>query len=308
MTPFHRLALLAALVLAACGRYPIPTRPAPKVSSAPYKYILPWIGCHPCTPKPTPAPTPLPPIRISDGAYGVVDLDNNCDTLALIVPKWTYNYSTNPNACPGVESVPMIQSGAQISNTIAGNSEWILGFNEPEMPGWAHQTADEGAQNWRLIEQRYPDKLLISPSVISAGSYDALNWLHDFRAAYRAHYGENPRLDALGVHIYFEYAANAEPVISQAIALAAEWGAQGIVISEMGMARGDPTGSEEQTFMDWLQTQPVLRYSWFGSSIDVENGIKQGWYGSDWKDMSLVKGGALTDFGKVYVNYSGGRK
>lgn len=299
----RRVALVAALALLATCQ-PQPT-PIVKTAKAPYQYILSVIGRNINL-----APPPLPPVRNPD-AYGVVDLDGQCATLDLIAPRWTYNYSTHPLECAGVESVPMIQSGAQISNTIASNSDWLMGFNEPDMncvACWAYQTPEQAAVNWRLIEERYPDKKLVAPSPISGTHYDLLGWLARFYAAYIALYGSPPRLDALAVHIYFVQASDAEVMVQEALNQAIAWDVPQVWVTEWGMALGDPDGMQEATFLDWLQTSGVARYSWFGSSIDIENGIKQGWYSKDWADMSLVKGGALTDFGKVYVNYSGGRK
>lgn len=298
------LILIALAFLAACGRYPIPTQPAPaRVAAASYKIILPVIGCNPCAARP--APTPLPPVR-NPNAYGVADLDGDCSTIAKIGARWIYDYSRVPGHCPGAESVPMIQAASSVSLTVGGSSRWILGFNEPDMPGWAHQSPEEAAVNWRILEETHADKLLVAPAPMSGATYDPANWLHLWRAAYIAKYNTDPRINALAVHVYFIEAANAEAPVREAEELASAWGASEVWVTEWGLARGDP-GGQEAAFLDWLQARPkVTRYAWFGSRINVQLGISQGWYGTDWADMSLVDWNTrlLTGFGEEYVRYA----
>lgn len=303
-TARHILALASLALLATCQPQPAPTPVV--VQQTQHTILLPWIGCNPCAPAPAPTPIgPLPPIR-NPLAYGVVDNDGDCNTLTLIGAVWTYDYSRMPRSCPGIESVPMIQAASGVSLTVTGNSRWIMGFNEPDIAGWAQQSPEEAATNWRILEDAHADKLLVSPVPMSGATYDPANWLHLWRAAYIAQYGRPPRIDALAVHVYFEIAVNAEVAVKEAEDLASAWGVGEVWVTEFGLARGDP-GGQEVAFLDWLQTEPMItRYSWYSSRINVAQGIAQGWYGSDWADMSLVDWATrmLTGFGEVYVRYA----
>lgn len=290
----HRY-LFLIILLSSCARYPVPTQPAPRLAQT-YIMRLPVV-CRDCE------------IPARAEAYGAVDLDGDCSTIAKIGAKWTYDYSRQPLVCPGVEAVPMIQAADGAALDVSGNSRWILGFNEPDMNCprcWAYQSPEQAAQNWRIIEDTHADKLLVSPAPMSGATYDPANWLHLWRAAYIERYKTDPRLGALAVHVYFVSAANAAAAVLDAEKLAAEWSVPEVWISEWGLAHGD-SGGQEAAFLDWLQTQPrITRYSWFGSRINVPQGIEQGWYGSDWADMSLVDWATrgLTGFGEVYRGYA----
>jgi hypothetical protein len=191
-----------------------------------------------------------------------------------------------------------------VSNA-GGNSHWLLGFNEPDAPGWARQTPQQGAVNWRQIEQWYPDRLLVSASPGAWDVFDGHNWLRDFRNAYNTAYGQMPRIDALGVHVYFLTATDAINRVEEAIRMSDAWGAQGVWVTEFGMPWGTCGSnsrelSEERKFLDYLNSNPkVLRYSWFGSHVNLVP--RPDWYPSDWCDLSLIDNGALTPLANVYM-------
>ncbi len=232
---------------------------------------------------------------------GVVNL-SNCADVKIVGAAWTYVYYPIAPNCPGIENVPMIQSESQMSVPVSGNSEWILGFNEPDMPGWAQQTPAQGAQNWRIVEQMYPDKYLASPVPVSGTNYDPLNWLRDFRNEYVALYGSPPRMDALAVHVYFVYPEDPKTSVLQSIQLARDWGIGEVWITEWGMPHGTcKTDSadlpEISKFMRWMDTEPkITKYAWFGTALD----LPADWYPPLWCDLSLVKDGNLTLFGIGY--------
>jgi hypothetical protein len=205
-----------------------------------------------------------------------------------------------------VETVAMIQGTKEVEQPIGGNSVWLLGFNEPDVPGFARQTPAEAAKNWHRVEELHPDRLLVSPAPGSWEVYDARHWLQDFRSAYIAAYGRPPRLDALAVHTYFSYAQDAINRVNEAIELAKEWGARGVWVTEFGMPWGEATPTEQDLaelrgFLAFLDgNNKVLRYSWFPSHVDIAN--RPPWYPADWRDMSLVDAaGNLTELGKVYA-------
>jgi hypothetical protein len=272
---------------------------APKVVSP---MLLPMVGVRISAAPSIPSPTK----PHSASMFGIVDL-SNCNDVTALKAVWAYDYSPFPQPCAGVESVPMIQSAtnSQLVSNAGGNSQWLLGFNEPDLSGWARQTPQQGAVNWKQIEQWYPNRLLVSPSPGAWAVYDGQNWLRDFRTAYNATYGRMPRIDALGVHVYFTLATDAINRVEEAIRMSDAWGAQGVWVTEFGMPWGSCGSNsseltEERKFLDYLNGNPkVLRYSWFGSHVNLVP--RPDWYPSDWCDMSLIDNGALTPLANVYM-------
>jgi hypothetical protein len=123
--------------------------------------------------------------------------------------SWYYNYTPAATAS-GAEFVPMIRDESQLSrlNELAGTTGWVLGFNEcgVENQATSLNTPLKIARAWRRVEQALPDAQLVSPSFVDQNS---LPWavgdyptFAEFVAAYRAEYGESPRIDAISIHTY----------------------------------------------------------------------------------------------------------
>lgn len=135
-----------------------------------------------------------------------VNSDAQVATLGL---TWHYNYTPSTAVTEG-EFVPMIRDEAQLARLpeLAGYTGWVLGFNEPGVEGQAEtlDTPLKIARAWRQVEQALPNAKLVSPAFMENGG---LPWevtgyptFAGFVAAYRAEYGQSPRIDALAVHVY----------------------------------------------------------------------------------------------------------
>jgi hypothetical protein len=123
-----------------------------------------------------------------------------CAELADLRVSWAFTWHhTVPDWLEGcaIEVIPMIWGARTTRADLAGNSDWLMTFNEPDHPGQANLSPEQGATAYRLIETWYPDKLLISPAVVFGWQ-----WLIDMRAAYISRYGAAPRFDAFGLHCY----------------------------------------------------------------------------------------------------------
>ena len=241
---------------------------------------------------------------------GVVK-SSTCAHVRKVGASWTCTYSPEPANCSiptqggiYVESVPMIRDASQMQDHVGGNSEWILGFNEPDgvEPYGSGIQADDAAALWQQIEAWFPSKRLVAPSPSSAAVWDSANWVHDFRASFLSANGRNPRLDALNVHIYFDCAAMGIGAVSGAIEHAQEWGIPEVWVTEMGMPWTPPTTetlAQMRQFMNWLNMEPmVTRYAWFATYIPAG----AVWYPAHWQNLSLVtEAGQLTAWGKEYV-------
>jgi hypothetical protein len=102
-----------------------------------------------------------PPIK---KGVGLADLYRNCDDVKTVKAAWQYDWSANPLPC-AVENVPMLWSSVK---DVGGNSQWIMGFNEPDLKGQANIAAARAAQMWQQIESKFPDRKLLSPRPHSA--------------------------------------------------------------------------------------------------------------------------------------------
>jgi len=133
---------------------------------------------------------------------GAGDTYNRPDIRRAAGVQCWYDWSPTP----GGDGIPMIYNATQIGAALSGDGTWLLGFNEPDVPGQADMSPDAGAAAWHRLMESYPDRRLVSPSALE------LTWLARWYEIYRRIYGKPPRMDALGVHWYYE--ANGDPLVS----------------------------------------------------------------------------------------------
>jgi hypothetical protein len=159
-----------------------------------------------------------------------------------------------------------------VPTSVGGNSQHLLGFNEPDLGGQAWLEPDEAAVLWRDLEDRYgATHTLLSP----APSHLDLDWLRRFREAYHTRSLQEgwprawPKLDGIACHTYQDV-PDAQRTVQQYIDYATAWGAdQGVWLTEF--AFGEWLGVPKQTaidkaktFISWLKAQKMVRrYAWF---------------------------------------------
>jgi hypothetical protein len=202
----------------------------------------------------------LPQMQVAGVMWGAGDTYHRPDIRKAAGVVWWYDWSP----APGGDGIPMLYSGASIGAALQGDATWLMGFNEPDISGQANMTPDEAARAWSYVESTYAGRKLVSPAVMD------LRWLMNWRAAYWSAYGRAPRVDAIGVHWYYQ--ADGDPLrslqkqIEQAEALAGEWGVGEIWLSEFSLY--PCWGHDVPTFMRqafaWLKTRPLVkRAGWF---------------------------------------------
>lgn len=234
---------------------------------------------------------------------GVGSTYNQCDDVKRIGGSWYYSWRREPTICKDVEAVPMLWDEASVDKEIGGNSDWLLGFNEPDLPTQANITPTLAAELWHEIERVYPDKRLVSPSVLS------LAWLNEWYGACRVLYGRAPRLDAIAVHCYGAWtAAGGAMTCIDTLGRFVDWAKAHDVpevwITEYAFlpcwSEGEP-GSIE--FMDAMQTyfksEPAItRHAWFQLSYEG----RESWSWGSHCNTSLIdfKSGELTPLGVAY--------
>jgi hypothetical protein len=237
---------------------------------------------------------------------------NHYSALEALGGKWSYNWHHQPPSGEpwGIEIVPMIWSPSSIGKAIGGNSEWLMGFNEPGQGGQADITPIEGARAWRALENAYPDEKLVSPSCLD------MRWLGEWYQRYIQLYHTPPRMDAIGVHWYFGGTYSLEGALAsfkgqmvRADHYAASWKVPEVWVTEFALYPcWAKTGgmADAVTFLieahNWLAVQPrISRSAWF--QVDWKNDGSE----DDWApDPALGCYAGLVDYYTAEVTPLGG--
>jgi hypothetical protein len=82
-------------------------------------------------------------ISLACGYEDMARLDRETQALGV---SWLWNWQTDPPVFEGIESVPCVWSAAFIGRPLGGNSEWVIGFNEPDQWDQANLTPEAGAR------------------------------------------------------------------------------------------------------------------------------------------------------------------
>jgi hypothetical protein len=194
----------------------------------------------------------------------------------------------------------MIESAADMAmiNMLGGNSNWIMGFNEPDLRGLSPYDA---AGHWHTIKNTHPTRKLLAPA--PSGSTNGLSWLIQFRTEYYSRYQEWPRLDGLAVHCYKWYAYECVNFVQSFIDQANAWQVPEVWVTEFSFSPTNPSSSpgalqEQQTFINWLETKSeIKRYAWFASRMEGDE-----WWAMDCHITPLVDWDTSqpTSFGNTY--------
>jgi hypothetical protein len=191
--------------------------------------------------------------------------------------------------------IPMVWDMKWYSKT-AAPSPWLLGFNEPNRPDQADMTPQEAAVAWHNhVEVDYPWRMLVSPAPTE------VDWLRKWRVAYVLMYGHEPRISAIGAHIYRTSLEDARALLAEWVKLSREWGLP-LWVTEYAavpcwMYPGTALPMAEALTRDLRQTPEVARYAWFGSRL---TGAEE-WY--PWPDSCLTglyDADGVTEFGEWF--------
>ncbi|MBI5303658.1 MAG: hypothetical protein HY868_16095 [Chloroflexi bacterium] len=234
-----------------------------------------------------------------------------CEDAQAVRAKWVYDWGMNPKICnAALESIPMIRDASQWAQTkqVGGNSQWILGFNEPDLcPDQACLTPAQAVPLWREIEAQFPNKKLVAP----VPSQAHLNWLIEFRNAYIAAYRTPPRFNALAAHWYgFSY-NDAKAVINWYKARATEFGVAEIWITEFafpvpdnracfGVTQADAMNDAQKLIAELDNDAMVTRYAWFAPRVDTSDPLLTGGQSECHAPLLDFSGNTLTSWGMMY--------
>lgn len=236
-------------------------------------------------------------------ACGYEDMARMADEVAVLNVAWVWNWGVDPPIFTGVESVPAIWNGSVIGQELGGNSEWLLGFNEPDQWDQANTSPSEAARQWAELERVYPGRRLASPQPVR---WDT-RWLEEWYAAYVEQNAHPPRLDALAVHTYWSNDLESyKRQVEYYIDLAKRWGVDEIWITEFTIAPAlDHTLREsidnQRAYLKWLEAQPmVTRYSAWTNRVECLDSIQPN---GIFDTPMIAQNGMLTEMGKMYSDF-----
>jgi hypothetical protein len=238
------------------------------------------------------SPVYLPVVYSVPNKLGVA----GCGPCVTLGCSWCYSWSPWPGASAGVERVPMIRDATNVNVAqLGGNSDWLMGFNEPDLAGQADLAPDIAAALWRRIEERWPDKRLVAP----VPSHLHPDWLVQWYEAYQIRYGQAPRIDALAMHCYLS-ATKCIALAQEYEGLATLWGVQEGWVTEFAYTAVVPNWEAQiAQLVTYLEQTPFwTRYAPFVSHESCDNEF---WNCAAAGDPSLLDGfGQLTDIGRAY--------
>ncbi|WP_419194046.1 glycosyl hydrolase [Novipirellula herctigrandis] len=118
--------------------------------------------------------------------------------------RWAYNWKHTKIDGLNGEFVPMFWSGGNLQTKINaikgyGDTKYVLGFNEPELPTQANMTAENAAAQWKTISDGFAgtDIKLVSPAV--SDNQNGRDWLADFMGRVA---DNGARVDEIAFHWY----------------------------------------------------------------------------------------------------------
>ncbi|KAJ7176661.1 hypothetical protein C8R46DRAFT_809864, partial [Mycena filopes] len=218
--------------------------------------------------------------------------------------SWYYSWSVSSDVDTDLEFVPMMWGQKDvalwadpsdgINATIASKKpSAVLGFNEPQEPGQANLTPQQGADMWRAyLEPLHAQGLRLgSPAPSSAPS--GKTWIQDFLTACDG----GCTVDFIALHYYdvnatrfINYLNDFHDTFQRPIWVT-EWACQNF---NKGPQCTAPEVAEflntTQSFMDaqdWVE-----RYAWYGVMRDINiNPL----------DAMMTSDGKITDLGKQYI-------
>lgn len=191
--------------------------------------------------------------------------------------SWAYNWagSLSGNLPNGVEFVPMLWGAKDfggwattIQTILSSGTNYILGFNEPDIEGQASMSPTDAATNYRTHITPYNGQAkLISPAVSSStNDGQGLSWFSQF-----IQQCSDCKITGLAVHWYGEGPEDFKAFVQKAMKTASDNGLSELWLTEFALAPGGTISKDPAaiaTFLKdvipWLDGQSgVTRYSYF---------------------------------------------
>lgn len=261
------------------------------------------------------------PLAINDRTLNKKGIGGDCETARMVGADWYYGWSSWPSQCqqaayleqPLPIGVPMIWGdwgNGPVPQVAA--SEFLLLFNEPDLPQQANITPARATElQWRIEQSPLGRRRIGAPAPSHVGSW----WLEAMRSEFITRYGRPPKWDFLTVHCYFATAEECIAHVRWYLDKAKEWRIpDGIWVTEFAIlpctnqvhgVGGQPGIAaairEANRLIDWFESVPEIKtYFWY-----ISYQPHDAWYAfqpmPDCDTSLRFHDGRLTAFGRWYA-------
>lgn len=214
---------------------------------------------------------------------------------------WAYNWAMwLPSDLPsGIDFVPMLWGArdfggwvAAIETALFSGSEYIMGFNEPDVAAQADMSATDAAGYYQNYITPYAGQAkLISPAVSSSTTEgQGLSWMNSFLSQCTS-----CEITGLAVHWYGNTIDEFKTFVQQAIDTASSYSLSEVWITEFALA-ADINGIVDEATTNAFLTEAL-------SYLDGESSVTRYSYFMTAENY-LLSGGALNSVGNTYCSTS----
>jgi len=215
--------------------------------------------------------------------------------------SWAYNwvFTTDTGLPSGIEYVPMLWGTSFFGGWLSGietilssGSDYIMGFNEPDMASQANMSPSEAAGYYmQYITPFSGSAKLISPAVTSSSSDgEGLSWFEEFMTDC-----SSCNITGLAVHWYGDSIDDFTSFVDDAVSTASTYGLEEVWITEFALS-ADTSGVVDQSTTADFVTQAV-------TYMDAQSSVTRYAYFMCAEDY-LLTDGALNSVGSAYTSTS----
>jgi len=196
---------------------------------------------------------------------GVASSSERCDPKLAVGAKYHRSWWVQTIQCPGIEGIGCVGNAFIASKVLDGiwelgtQSEYVLGFNEPEDPEQANMTIEEAVPLWHALRTKFPDRLWVSPSTWTTDN----DWLERFYDLYTATYPGEVPFNVVDFHCYENDGQSCIERGEYFVGLAQKWEIGEVWCSEFSFWGKDNVENAKQ-FIDWMDCELLItRYFWY---------------------------------------------
>jgi len=177
---------------------------------------------------------------------------------------------------------------------VTEESQFLLGYNEPNKADQAGIPADVAAAAWIELQQKYPDKILVSPATAGANK----PWMDEFWDRCKV---LGCRIDYIATH---KYSGDSHEVMSLLEEYSRRYDNKKLWLTEFAV---NNENSEEaiiayvEDILPKLEAAPYIwRYSWFITRFTPTGDGEGNWWLNSKNSLLEYEASTLTSVGQAY--------
>ena len=177
--------------------------------------------------------------------------NTHCGDIDGVGASWFYNWShSNSHNCKS-EFIPMIWNGNDVyaCKNLPAGSDWLLGFNEPNLSSQANMSPEYASSLWHHLEAT--GRKLVSPAMAMG---NGIQWMDEFME-----HCKGCRIDAIAIHTYEGTTGGVEYWVGKFT----KYG-KPVWVTEMAQPHAHDCGSYANSIAKSFESDSrVGRYAWF---------------------------------------------